>query len=550
MNQKKSRTILIVAIVLVVILIIGIGFAYAYVATDIFRSDKELFLKYITQTADEKKGFINSDVTQYFKKKKDTPYETNGKISFNIESSTDQDSIENTNNCNITIKGKVDNANEKTKQEISVNYSEEVKLPFIFQKVGELVGIQTDYIGSKYIGTKIDELSNIQTNSNFSANNSETTKIEDVQISDEQLKYIKDTYYRVLEQELKDSNFATIKADNDKAYQLVLSGEEIKNILVKLLETLKSDQVTLDKINEYISTQNLIPKIETSDIEEEIEDLNNENFDDEKLQITVYVSNKKLSKIEIFINDINVTIEKQESGNSKQYNVSLDINENDENIKIYLNAKYSGLQSLQTITEDYEFGIQTDFSNYIYYYNNEVNFVDSINIEDFNKDNILVLSDYEEEQIETLETAIMERMSAVNKQQMEKLGLTEDQNPLQYVLPLSELLISPFDLFDEISYSMDETTVNTFNNKFEMYQSSNLKGVTVKGLLSTIEMNNENEDNDNKIEEINFDGQEYEPTEQNITLMKSEVELESEYRVEFEKNENTGIIYRAVINKK
>ena len=76
-------------------------------------------------------------------------------------------------------------------------------------------------------------------------------------------------------------------------------------------------------------------------------------------------------------------------------------------------------------------------------------------------------------------------------------------------------------------------------------------GVTVKGLLSTIQRNNETrEDESRKIKEIHFDGEEYEVTEQNITLLKSNVETEKAYRVEFEKDEDTGIIYRAVINKK
>ena len=98
---------------------------------------------------------------------------------------------------------------------------------------------------------------------------------------------------------------------------------------------------------------------------------------------------------------------------------------------------------------------------------------------------------------------------------------------------------------------MSEQEVSTFNALFENYQSTNLKGVTVKGLLSTIQRNNETqEDESRKIKEIHFDGEEYEVTEQNITLLKSNVETEEAYRVEFEKDEDTGIIYRAVINKK
>ena len=97
--------------------------------------------------------------------------------------------------------------------------------------------------------------------------------------------------------------------------------------------------------------------------------------------------------------------------------------------------------------------------------------------------------------------------------------------------------------------NVNQNEVQSFNAKFELYESTNSKGATVKGLLTTIQNNNEQEGN-NKIEEINLDGQEYEVTEQNITLMKSSINVDDGYKIEFERDENTGLIYRAVINKK
>ena len=68
--------------------------------------------------------------------------------------------------------------------------------------------------------------------------------------------------------------------------------------------------------------------------------------------------------------------------------------------------------------------------------------------------------------------------------------------------------------------------------------------------MSIIQTNNESATSDNrKIKEIHFDGEEYEATEQNITLIKSTIETETLYRVEFELDSNTGLIYRVVINK-
>lgn len=94
---------------------------------------------------------------------------------------------------------------------------------------------------------------------------------------------------------------------------------------------------------------------------------------------------------------------------------------------------------------------------------------------------------------------------------------------------------------------MSELEVNTFNDKFEVYKGTNLSAQTVKGLLTTIGLNNENDEN-NKIKEINFEGQEYEASEQNITFVKSDIDMEKNYRVDFEKDQNTGIVYRVIIN--
>ena len=49
---------------------------------------------------------------------------------------------------------------------------------------------------------------------------------------------------------------------------------------------------------------------------------------------------------------------------------------------------------------------------------------------------------------------------------------------------------------------------------------------------------------------FNFNGEEYEVNAQNITFIKNEVKLDGEYRVEFEMDEDTGAIYRAVMNEK
>ena len=153
-----------------------------------------------------------------------------------------------------------------------------------------------------------------------------------------------------------------------------------------------------------------------------------------------------------------------------------------------------------------------------------------------------MLNDQTNEYVSNLMNAIQERMIEVNRVQMEELGVLEEENPINYLMP--EFLAG-----NRTTTEVDEQAVNSFNEKFELYESTNTKGATVKGLLTTIQNNNEVEEN-SKIEEINMDGEEYEVTDQNITFLKSSINVDDAYRVEFEKDIDTGLIYRAVINKR
>ena len=154
----------------------------------------------------------------------------------------------------------------------------------------------------------------------------------------------------------------------------------------------------------------------------------------------------------------------------------------------------------------------------------------------------------DEEYVENLMKAVDERLILVNEEQMQQIGISGNQNPLIYSTPITlvELMI-----YNQASFAVQNSSmqVTEFNNKFTIYEGTSQKGVTVRGLLSTIKLNNEEENRNYEIKEIHFDGEEYEATDQNITLIKDTLEPETLYRVEFESDADTGLIYRVVINK-
>mgnify|MGYP003295889061 CR=1 FL=1 len=88
MGRKKSKTIILILIILLIICIILAGVAYCYFATDLLKSNKQLFFKYAGQIGNAENGLIENSLTQYLEKKENTPYTNEGKITLNITENT------------------------------------------------------------------------------------------------------------------------------------------------------------------------------------------------------------------------------------------------------------------------------------------------------------------------------------------------------------------------------------------------------------------------------------------------------------------------------
>lgn len=561
MNQKKSSKILMILIIIVLLIILIGGIVIVCLATDLFKSDKELFFKYITQIGDSENGFIDNNLKQYWEKQKTIPYINEGGFSTNITSEQGQQQFDNVNNFNINFSGQVDAANSKSTQDISLNYSDSVNFPISYKQVGNIIGLQTKYVGNKFIAIQTDKLSNLAGSTDVDLEDytdiaEKLQTMSKIELTDDEKSNMQNTYMEVLNTNLNDNKFSKVKDSNMKGYKVSLTGEELKNVMVQLLQTLENDQTTLDKINEYLKTYKNSSKLTVNSIENTIKNINNNsNINNENFEITVYCQSGKTSKILIEMQDMKVTIQKESTKDTVNYAITIEEKGN-ENARIYFKAEYSGLAAIQSVAENYEIELQynnsTTTSNglitYKYQYNNTLNFTDSVNIEDFTSQNSMILTDYDTEKVDSFLNAVVQRITQVNKQQMEELGLEENENPIIYMIPSFEIYSSSVAAIN--STEMSELEINTFNNKFEMYESTNLQGVTVKGLLSTISLNNESQDNDRQIKEINFNGEEYEATDENLTFIKEDIDTEKSYRVEFEKDQDTGIIYRAVINEK
>lgn len=565
MEQRKNTKvlkILIITISILILVLIGIV-AYLYFQTDLLRSDKELFFKYIAQMGDTENGFIDNQIMQYFSKKENTPYTNDGTIRLKMESrDIDEQTKKSLDDFNISFNGKVDTLGNKSEQEISLNYSDDVKFPIIYRQIKETLGLKTEFVSKSFIAIDTNNTSTLPYDIASTINQvksilEKAKETEQVEMT-EQEKQIINKYFQVLNQSIDKSKFSKVEESNSTGYKLILTEEDFRNIIVKLLETLKDDQIALDKINEYMQKLNASNTIEKSVIENLIEELNNTQIENsQQFEITVYNKNKKTNKLKISAGEVAITLEKIKGSNQTSISISLNLTtggvfaDDNKEMNLLLAVNLTGLETMQNVKEDYQITFKSGDESGTYQIGNAVNFAQNVDIEEFSEENSLVLNDFEEEQVTNFLENVIQRIEEVNKQQMEELGLKEDENPLFY-MTLSGLSHRTSTLPDT---QMNEMMISTFNATWSKYEGTQA-GVTVKGLMTELDVELDTENIDSykeyglKIEEINFNGEEYEATRENIALIKEEMSLEKEYRVEFESKEDTGAIYRIVINEK
>lgn len=567
--QKKNKGLKIAIItILILIILLIVVMASLFLFTDILKSDKEMFITYGTKIFSNEEGIIDNDLIQYIEKKKSNSYKNTSDISFDMElpeSDLEQQNL--VNDFNIKLSGIMDSANNSLEQNVSLNYSNEVNFPFVYRKIDGLKGFQTQYVGSKYIVKNEEkELDEIEIDLNQVEN---INFLEKIEVPLGKLQNIEVTYLSNVFEQIEKEKFSKVEIDGKVGYRLSLTGEELKNILLQSLENLKNNENIINQINEILSLENSSSKITKNSIEQTIEDLNNNTV--ENLEITIELTNNELIGLKIIYGQNMFNVEKEKDSNNLSYNINLNVVINDKtNINAGLTASYSNIIT-QSVTENYELSLGGDINisadgnediqtvAYKYNFKNDVDFTSVDSIEIFNDENSIILSEQDEEVKNNLINAIQQRMAEVNKNQMEEIGANETKNPINYLQP--QYIIQALN-FSSMRTKLSEQEIASFNNKFELYRGSNEKGVTVKGLLSTIALNNgidtdnidieiteEEENNNPKITEINLNGEEYDVTAENIILLKSMIETESSYRVEFEADSETGLIYRAVINK-
>lgn len=445
-----KKKILFLVILLIILLICG-G-VYAFYATDLFKTEKEMFFSYLTNENIETN--LNSEkLLEYYEKQDNTPYESKGEISF---STSEYDESNGLNEAKITFNGKTINSQKAFEQEATLDLSQEYNIPINLKRDGDTFGIQADILGeSKYIAIRNENLKELAERFGMDSEYI-PEKIKYNTFTEEELNQLASKYYAFFNEKLTDDMFSREKVDKQTVIKLNLTAEQFTNILTELLNTISEDEILNSKLPEtYMETL----KNATQELEE---DLKSEIYSSEdNFEMGIYIEKRKTKKIEIkFLEgtseNMNMTAEFADNTISlKCYaegemvleeTISIQINENDvtylintkeyegadnELAEINMELTYKNLMQLDNVEEDFDIDVTQKnagtYSSYYYddynsepedttiniHYSNQKTFSQDLVLDPMDENNAIIINDATDEELQNVIYNIYESLGLI-----------------------------------------------------------------------------------------------------------------------------------------
>lgn len=466
--MKKKGLLIALIIILVLLVLAGGTFAYLYFGTDLLKTDKQLFAKYLMQLGDEEKGLFPKALDDFLVKKETTTYQNNGELSSNYSLTDTNDTSMNEvinimNNSKIQFQGSVDNANSKREENITLSYPDSVSLPFKYKNEGDIYAIQADILSPSYIGIENNNLKELAqkfgtTDVSQIPDKIDLNSIESLNFTDEELKHINESYIMPIYNNLADEKFTTTEnADGTKTHILTLTYTEALNIYIQTLETLKNDTMMLNKIISIIAEisgeNNLTVEELSQAIQDFIDDLPKTN--EKSIIININQKDGITNNISVVVANFTFIFTKSFHNENLSYNFNI---LGDENQSVGIQMSYTNLNT-DNVQEYVSFSVNNlDGVNFSYTYNNSVTF-GAVDIQPFNN-NVAILNNYTAEEIQALLLQCGTIISQTNTRQMAQIGFPETfVNPIvmSYAMPFSYVFIVN-SVSDAIDESIDDMT--------------------------------------------------------------------------------------------
>lgn len=533
-----------------------------------WKNNKQLFFQYAGQMITSENEETANEWDNYFEKKNTVAYTDQGSFKTKVKMPGMEQELKGINDLSINFNGKANVSKNQSEQTIKIAYAPNVVFPFTYRQDNDKFGLQTEYIGKKYITVQNKNLPDlceklglnsegIPNKIEWNTANSQTSN--GIVFTEEEKQQLINRYQPILDEQLPVELFTKNKTDDKTTYSLTLTSDKIKSLLVALLTSAKEDQMLLSKINNFLdeiqsvekaskgtsSRNNNLMKIEASDIEEIINQISKQTIPD----LTINVIKQANSSIQMVIEneDFSITFTTQNTAEKMTYEAKINVKQKENTAEIVLAAQFQNQGNWEKVTENYTVQMAMTSNGhevgYHYQLENTISFDSSTTIDSLTKDNTMLLNELESEQLQNFLAAAGNRIMEINRSQMEELGLEESENPLLYVNPVTGLGLM---LYNQTSSSMtnnssdeldqsdqlNEVGKTAFNQKFQKYEGR-IKGSLVKSMIQEVNQNNENFDSPYIINVYYHD---------EIVDNEAEINASRTYTVTLEKDEQEGVV--------
>lgn len=440
--MKNKKALIVIIVLLIILAVCGGAFAYVYFATDLLKSNSQMFSKYGTMLDMELYNFFyDENIKTYYTNKSANNYENTGVLRVKSGGNTDINT-----DLNLTFKGATDVDNDNFEQEITINYSDSEKFAFKLVKNDKMLALGSNEIANKYVGIKnenLDELSNkLEIDEEMKVPNN--IKLDKSSITVQNIKSLVTKYIGKLAGQLSESNFTK---NNNTSYTLTIEKDNLKNIMIYCLNEAKNDSEIIEMLgmSDDISTYQ-------DNIDQEIDNLNEQDFSNTSIKITLTsTENGVEADVEVNTDEDNVgfsvILERGKNITIKQTGSfdTADTTEIPNDIEYTISKEKSASKSKYTITsseENYslEIGFELDSISdngatekvYVSYdvndvqfnveYNNAITFKD-VTVTELNDENSVALNDYSQEELSSLLQQLLVQVITVNSQKIQNANV-------------------------------------------------------------------------------------------------------------------------------
>ena len=514
MTPRKKKKVLIITIIVILALTLIGGFVALYLTTDMFKSSKSLFEKYICQNAGNIEAFIGSN-EESEQTQKQSAYNTKTELSINY---TQGENKENKIN-NLKWQGDkiVDENDNYQYNEMKLTQGEEDILNIKYVQNDDLYGIKINDLFEKYLTFENNDLESIYKSlgiyEEIIKNLPEEITFEEsnnIQLfTNEEIQTLQNKYLNLLINNEYSNNYSksneqiTINGQNinTTAYSLSMTKEQINNIYIEFLETVKQDEIILGKVRslqdsalKFVSQETSFEDSFKSKVDEIINDIKNNNIGTQECKIVVYHSNKKTVRTAIITDEYEFNLDivnnsfmqiRYKTGVEEQ---NLEITKNDNECKTsFLNQTQNNIQKWELYQNKAQSQNGETKNNKLTIENGEnkleINLTEETSaIQEkkekvkLDKNNSTIINDLKDEELKDTLTNIQEDIMTELTEVLTKIDVENVQKIL------NDLGIVKSAVSIERT-QMTENEKNRFNKQLEFYTGTNLEPETVLELL-------------------------------------------------------------------